>query len=280
MGTSTNPKLPISNVARQTAQEMGLQFSQTTVPTTVPGAVTITRPENTDAYAVKDIINTTSGVITGASNTNPIVITTSAAHGLVDRQPVTIASVGGNTNANGNYFAKLITATTFSIWTDATLQTARVGNAAYTSGGSTTTMGFLPDIFRDVSGAGFTVKVFILNSVETNTWKPRIHLFSSPITAIADNAAMPLLFASRASYIGSIDLVAFTTEDTTAGDSGSTIWTPGKVDVLGNVQGVLAVKNGTGTRDLYFHLETQDIFTPTSLQQFYVEITIENNQTF
>lgn len=67
-----------------------------------------------------------SGTITGATNANPIVIT-SAAHGLVTGSVVTIASVGGNTNANGTFVVTRLTADTFSI--------PVTGNSGYTSGG-------------------------------------------------------------------------------------------------------------------------------------------------
>ncbi len=75
--------------------------------------------------------------ITGASNpaNSAIVITTSSTSRLTNGQSVTISNVGGNTNANGTYFAKVITATTFEIYTDAELTVGRRGNGAYTSGG-------------------------------------------------------------------------------------------------------------------------------------------------
>lgn len=77
------------------------------------------------------------GTVTGATNATPIVITTSAAHGLDNGMPVFIASVGGNTNANGSYYAKKLTSTTFELYTDSGLTTGRAGNGAYTSGGTT-----------------------------------------------------------------------------------------------------------------------------------------------
>jgi hypothetical protein len=75
--------------------------------------------------------------VTGATNATPIVMTTSAAHGLDNGMPVFIAGVGGNTNANGSYFAKRLTSTTFELYTDSGLTTGRAGNGAYTSGGTT-----------------------------------------------------------------------------------------------------------------------------------------------
>jgi Ubiquitin-activating enzyme E1 FCCH domain len=68
-----------------------------------------------------------SGSITNATNVNPIVIT-SAGHGLVSGSVVTIAGVGGNTNANGTWVVTVIDQNTFSI--------PATGNSAYTSGGT------------------------------------------------------------------------------------------------------------------------------------------------
>jgi hypothetical protein len=78
--------------------------------------------------------------ITGATNASPIVITTSAAHGFVDADPVNVGTVGSNTNANGILYAKRTgySDTTFALYEDAGLTTPRAGNGAYTSGGKVT----------------------------------------------------------------------------------------------------------------------------------------------
>lgn len=75
-----------------------------------------------------------SGSVTGATNASPIVITTSAAHGLPTGAYVKIASVGGNTAANGSFFITSTGSTTFSL-------TGSTGNGAYTSGGTWKTVG-------------------------------------------------------------------------------------------------------------------------------------------
>ncbi len=69
-----------------------------------------------------------SGNVTGATNASPIVIT-SASHRLTTGAYVTVASVGGNTAANGSYFVTRVDADTFSL--DGT-----TGNGVYTSGGT------------------------------------------------------------------------------------------------------------------------------------------------
>lgn len=75
------------------------------------------------------LTSTTTGVkaITGATNATPIVIT-SVAHGLSNGYIVTIAEVGGNTEANATWTIKSVTSDTFTL-------TSSVGNGAYTSGG-------------------------------------------------------------------------------------------------------------------------------------------------
>lgn len=69
-----------------------------------------------------------SGSLSGATNANPIVVTTTAAHGVTTGQPVTISGVGGNTAANGSVTATYVSPTTFSLGV--------AGNGAYTSGGA------------------------------------------------------------------------------------------------------------------------------------------------
>ncbi len=63
--------------------------------------------------------------ITGATNATPIVIT-SSGHSLVDGQQVTIASVGGNTAANGTWVVDVLSGSTFSL-------VGSAGNGSYTA---------------------------------------------------------------------------------------------------------------------------------------------------
>lgn len=90
----------------------------------------------------------TTLTVTNASNTSPIQITTSTAHGFVGGQSVIITGVVGNTNANGTWAIIVTGANTFTL-------IASNGNAAYTSGG-TVTAGFLyaSGLRADGYGAG------------------------------------------------------------------------------------------------------------------------------
>ena len=82
-----------------------------------------TSSANTITAALYDL----TGTITGATNANPIVIT-SAAHGLSTNDWVSITAVGGNTHANTTVQVTYVDAARFSL-------NSIAGNAAYTSGG-------------------------------------------------------------------------------------------------------------------------------------------------
>jgi hypothetical protein len=73
--------------------------------------------------------------ITGATNATPIVITCNA-HGYENGDTVFIASVGGNTAANGYRIVQGVTPNTFQLTTLAGVNVA--GSGAYTSGGTST----------------------------------------------------------------------------------------------------------------------------------------------
>jgi hypothetical protein len=66
--------------------------------------------------------------VSAATNATPIVLTT-AAHGKTSNDLIVVASVGGNTNANGNWQCTVGSSTTLTLIGSA-------GNSAYTSGGT------------------------------------------------------------------------------------------------------------------------------------------------
>lgn len=72
--------------------------------------------------------------VTNATNASPIVVTTSVAHGLSDGEPVAISGTTGNTAANVNPgYAKVTgySATTFALYSNASLTTPVAGNGAF-----------------------------------------------------------------------------------------------------------------------------------------------------
>jgi len=86
--------------------------------------------------------NIVGGTISGATNTSPITITTSGAHGLTSSNIVFISGVAGNTAANGFWAITVVDSTHFIL-------NGSVGNGAYTSGGTVnvcTTATFVADL--------------------------------------------------------------------------------------------------------------------------------------
>jgi hypothetical protein len=78
-----------------------------------------------------------SGTITGATQGNPVVIT-SVAHGRTDNDKVRIQSVGGMTEINDrDFWIDVLTADTFALYTATGPASAEdgTGHTAYTSGG-------------------------------------------------------------------------------------------------------------------------------------------------
>jgi hypothetical protein len=73
-------------------------------------------------------VASSSLTVTAATNATPIVLTTSAAHGLATGATVAVNGVLGNTAANGIWTLTVTGSTTFALDTS-------VGNGAYTSGG-------------------------------------------------------------------------------------------------------------------------------------------------
>lgn len=76
--------------------------------------------------------------VSNITQANPGVVTTSSAHNLSNGQEVSLSSVEGMTQINGNvYYAKVLTATTFTLCTDQamTYSVDTTGFSAYTTGG-------------------------------------------------------------------------------------------------------------------------------------------------
>lgn len=78
-------------------------------------------------------------VVSGATNATPIVVTTTAAHGLVTGELAQIVGVQGNVNANGVYYVGVINSTQFGLYvtfTGGAPATPVAGSGAYTVGGA------------------------------------------------------------------------------------------------------------------------------------------------
>lgn len=234
--------------------------------------VEFTRPADTTAYAALDVIGVNLAV-SGATNATPIVIT-SATHSLTDGDPVTISGIVGNTAGNGDFFAHVLSATTFSLFSDATLATPVAGNGAYSSGGAVARLFKLTGMGRIVGAGGYVVKGNLMTDQSTCVAQVKVHLFSSPVSAILDNAPYKRLWTNRTKRSGEILFPAMATEGT-GSDAAGAIATPSTANSnlpLGFTTS--ATNNDTA---MYFMLETLTVFTPTGAQNFYLRLMDEDD---
>lgn len=236
---------------------MGVIYTPTTSPI-------FTRPADTTAYTAGDWVGVNL-TVSGATNASPIVITTSAAHGLATDDVVTIASVGGNTAANGTFKITKLTSTTFSL-------NGSTGNAAYTSGGTVAQWLRFPNVARP--GGGGIIRGWRLQTNNTSTTNASFSLllvkggttgFQLPNAATLDNAA--------------IGYNAYTERDTQVHKTASASIAATTVTASSGFISVFGLSipfdlNGTST-DLYGAVIAEAGYTPASAQTFAVNIDVE-----
>lgn len=225
-----------------------------------------TRPSNATAYAAGDAVAPVTLAITAASNATPIVVT-SAAHGLATDDRVTIASVGGNTNANGDFKIVVLTADTFSLYSEA--GAAIAGNAAYTSGGTAQKMLRLANVVQanGLGGSIIGVQLFALSATVTSGVF-RFRYYNSPISQIADNAAFTLLYANRAKNVAEVLNTIVVTEG-----SGSDVALVNTVPA----QPVPFICDASRS-DLFLQIMATAAYTPASAETFRIVTTIRRDQ--
>lgn len=152
-----------------------------------------------------------SGSITGATNANPIVITTSVAHTLNTGDRVTIAGVDGNTAANETWSVTSLTATTFSV--------PIAGNGTYTGGGTWTGLvgSAICGIYRLLDDKPFslnsslTVYNFSLAAILADTYLPiaRDKLGSWMVIDIKPQAATSIEWKTVNPGTGDVEVPVF-----------------------------------------------------------------------
>ncbi len=119
-----------------------------------------------------------NSTITGASNSAPILITTTVAHGLETGDIVFINGVGGNQAANGTFVVTIASSNSFTL-------NSSGGNGSYTAGGSAQHVGFQ------------SAPVLVDNTIYTNpAGNCRIKLY---INSLSANASV------RAQVIDAVD---------------------------------------------------------------------------
>lgn len=84
-----------------------------------------------NAVSTADVVT----AISSATNATPIVVTIATDLGFPNGQPILIEGVGGNTAANGTFYASRITGNTYGLYSDAALTAPVAGSGTYTSGG-------------------------------------------------------------------------------------------------------------------------------------------------
>lgn len=224
--------------------------------TFVTSSEAFARPNNTTAYAAGDGVGPVELAVTGATNASPIVIT-STAHGLVTGDRVTIASVGGNTAANGNWTITKNDANTFSL-------DGSTGNGAYTSGGEVYRQLRLQSVVIRGATQGRIVKTrLICNSATITNGTFRVHFYTAQVTQPKDNAAFTLLYANRAALIGYTGALTLVTEGS-GSDSG-----------MAQDLTSIPFKVAAGVTYLFAVITAEAGYTPTANQTFYLEITVE-----
>lgn len=128
-----------------------------------------------------DVVPPVSSV-SGATNANPISITTSAAHGLSTGMLVYVSGIGGNTAANGMIVAVTVTSTT-------TFTIPVAGNGAYTTGGT-----IIPNETAsgtaDLIGAAYNERDML--AINTAVVPPPIITSISPTSCAAGAATLTL----------------------------------------------------------------------------------------
>ena len=105
-----------------------------------------------------------SETIVGATNASPIVITVQNTHNLLTGDTAIIASVGGNTAANGTWIITRISTTQFSL-------NGSSGNGSYTSGGTSTQKFLKMKIKTEDDGLSSIIKYFGPDSNNNGVWE-------------------------------------------------------------------------------------------------------------
>lgn len=121
------------------------------------------------AYGIELRMGTaTSGTvvnISGATNASPIVVTTSTAHSVVDVDRMAVASVLGNTAANGEWTVERVDATHLKL-------RGSTGNGTYTSGGTITPVAVFTRIAElvNLEPIGVTLRMVPADAHDGSGW--------------------------------------------------------------------------------------------------------------
>lgn len=117
----------------------------------------------------------------------------------------------------------------------------------------------LPDVARDVGGAGLITDLIVVSSNDPATLlQGEIWLFNQSITSVADNAAFALSDADAFKLEG---VIPFSLATTVAGSG---------TNSYAHLTGLNIGYHCVGSRDLYFLVKVKNAYTPASGEQFKV----------
>ena len=140
---------------------------------TLLGQFTNIPPGVSQVYGETDLIQNLTDTtvpsfnVTAATNASPIVVTTSAAHGVANDEWVVIEDVTGNTAANGFFKAASVTSTTLTL-------VGSTGNGAYVANGILGEFFLIAGTWTDGDLNGFTSSAA---GLLTYTLAPSMHVF-------------------------------------------------------------------------------------------------------
>ncbi len=120
---------------------------------------------------------------------------------------------------------------------------------------------------RVSAGAGYIVFASLKTNNRNNTARHKIHLYAQQVTAVADNAGFPILFANKTKKIGEITFSAMTTENVSSSDSSG----------AQNTDLLMPFECDTGSTSLYWLLETLDARTPAAQEEFHLTLGVDQS---
>ena len=205
-----------------------------------------------------------AGAVSGTEMQVDVLTLPALAAGTNNIGDVDIATIAaGETHVGEVGGSMALVAASFTRPADTTAYTAK--DAVSNSTSAPTVLTFT-NLARVNAGSGYIVKARLITNQSTCIARFRLHLFHTAPTAINDNAAYTLLYTNAAIRLGYIDFPACQTEG-----SGSDAANAQNDTVR------LAFVCAAASRTIYGVLETIDAFTPASAQQFYIELTADDN---
>ncbi|HWT46726.1 MAG TPA: hypothetical protein VN085_12205 [Vicinamibacterales bacterium] len=162
--------------------------------------------------------------------------------------------------------------------------TRPANTTAYTSGdivsnsASATTLMKFARMARSCAGSGALVKARLVTDNTSDTSSYRLYLYTKSeagLTIPADNAAATTLYADKDKLVGYIDFAALTKASGT-NTAAHALWTGG-IGSTTEPSGELFYVTDAADTALYGVLVVLGALTPTSGQNFWVELTAQQN---